>query len=78
LDPQQWPATVLGNAPATNNNLKLLFLACGKEDPRFDAHNKADALLKQNNLRHVYFTTPGGHEPKVWRHAFSEFVQRLF
>ncbi len=78
LNPQQWPAAIVGNPVSTNEQLKLLFLACGTEDSRFDAHNKADAWLKSNNVRHVYFTTPGGHEPKVWRHALYEFVQKLF
>jgi enterochelin esterase-like enzyme len=78
LDPQQWPASVLGDTAATNERIKLLFLACGTEDSRFGAHNKADALLKAKGVRHVYFTTPGEHEPKVWRHALYEFAQKLF
>jgi enterochelin esterase family protein len=78
FDPQQWPSGILGNTAATNERLKLLFLACGTADTRFEAHTKADELLKRNNIRHVYFTTPGAHEPKVWRHSLYEFAQRLF
>jgi enterochelin esterase family protein len=77
-DYKVWPSGFLSDPAATNKNLKLLFLACGTDDPRFEPHNQASSFLKQNNIRHVYFTTPGEHEPKVWRHAFYEFAQKLF
>jgi enterochelin esterase-like enzyme len=61
-----------------NKKLKLLFLSCGTEDPRYPGQLDLADLLKQHNIRYVWYPTPGAHEWKVWRHALAEFAQKVF
>jgi enterochelin esterase-like enzyme len=61
-----------------NRKLKLLFLSCGTEDPRFPGQLDLAANLKQHHIRYVWYPTPGVHEWKVWRHALAEFDRKVF
>ena len=61
-----------------NRNLKLLFLSCGTEDPRYPGQLDLTDKLKQHSIRYVWYPSPGVHEWKVWRHALAEFAQRVF
>jgi len=68
----------LKNPAAVNRDLKLLFLGCGTEDPRYQAHTRLDDLLEKNEIRHEFHGSPGEHEWKVWRHLLAEFMPKLF
>jgi len=61
-----------------NRQLKMLFLSCGMEDPRYPGQLDLLDTLQQHGIRYVWFPTPGMHEWKVWRHALAEFAQKLF
>ncbi|HMC59354.1 MAG TPA: alpha/beta hydrolase-fold protein, partial [Candidatus Solibacter sp.] len=61
-----------------NQKLKLLFLSCGTEDPRYPGQLDLLDVLKQHQIKYVWFPTPGAHEWKVWRHALAEFAQKVF
>src|SRR5579863_827890 len=61
-----------------NRKLKLLFLSCGSEDPRYPGQLDLADTLKSHHIRYVWYPTPGVHEWKVWRHALAEFAQNLF
>jgi enterochelin esterase-like enzyme len=61
-----------------NRKLKLLFLSCGAEDPRYPGQLDLADNLKRHNIRYVWYPSPGVHEWKVWRHALSEFAQKVF
>jgi enterochelin esterase-like enzyme len=61
-----------------NRKLKLLFLSCGTEDPRYLGQLDLVDTLKQHDIRHVWYPTPGVHEWKVWRHGLAEFAQKVF
>ncbi len=69
---------LLENPAATNGKLKLLYLACGADDPRINGHLNLVDRLKAREIRHVWFQTPGAHEWKVWRHALADFLQKTF
>jgi enterochelin esterase-like enzyme len=66
------------NAPAVNQKLKLLFLSCGSEDARYQGQLDFRDSLARYNIRHEWYTTPGTHEWKVWRHSLQAFLLRLF
>jgi enterochelin esterase family protein len=66
------------NAPAVNQKLKLLFLSCGSEDQRYQGQLDLRDSLARYNIRHEWYTTPGTHEWKVWRHSLQAFLPRLF
>jgi enterochelin esterase-like enzyme len=61
-----------------NRKLKLFFLSCGTEDPRYPGQLDLADNLKQHNIRYVWYPTPGAHEWKVWRHGLAEFAQKVF
>jgi enterochelin esterase-like enzyme len=61
-----------------NRKLKLLFLSCGTEDPRYPGQLDLIDNLKQHNIHYVWYPSPGVHEWKVWRHALAEFAQKVF
>jgi enterochelin esterase-like enzyme len=63
---------------AVNRKLKLLFLSCGTEDPRYLGQLDLADNLKGHNIRYMWYPTPGVHEWKVWRHALAEFAQKVF
>jgi enterochelin esterase-like enzyme len=68
----------LDDAAAVNRRLRLLFLSCGTEDPRYAGQLDLVDTLKGHNIRCQWFSTPGAHEWKVWRHALAEFLQKVF
>jgi enterochelin esterase family protein len=69
---------LLEDSAATNRRLKLLYLACGTDDPRINGQLNLVDQLKAHQIRHIWFPTPGAHEWKVWRHALADFLQKTF
>ena len=68
----------LDDPASTNKRLRLLFLSCGTEDPRYQGQLDLVDTLKKHNIRHMWYSTPGAHEWKVWRHSLAELLPRLF
>ena len=68
----------LDHPDEVNKKLKLLFLSCGTEDPRYAGQLDLAELLKRHKIGYVWYPTPGVHEWKVWRHALNAFAQQLF
>jgi len=71
-------ATALENVPAINDQLKLLWIACGKDDFLFETNQSFHALLKQKGVKHEYLITEGNHSWPVWRRYLVDFVPKLF
>jgi enterochelin esterase family protein len=61
-----------------NKQLKLLWIGCGTDDPRFPGHTAFSKTLEQKNIHHRVYNVPGGHEWKVWRLELEQFMQQLF
>jgi enterochelin esterase-like enzyme len=61
-----------------NNKLKLLWIACGKEDGLFESSSKLDAALTERSIHHRWVVTAGAHTWPVWRRGLAEFAQLLF
>jgi enterochelin esterase-like enzyme len=76
--PAKTVAAGLDNAEATNRNLKLLWIACGKKDFLFQRNNEFTALLKEKGIRHEYVETEGDHSWPVWRRYLTEFAPKIF
>jgi enterochelin esterase family protein len=68
----------LSNASEVNRKLRLFYLSCGTDDPRFAGQQNLVDLLKQHDIRATFVSTPGGHEWKVWRHLLADFLVRIF
>jgi enterochelin esterase-like enzyme len=64
---------------ATNKQLKVLWIACGKDDTLVGSSAVAlDKLLTSKGITHTYLITEGRHEWTVWRHHLNEFAPLLF
>lgn len=61
-----------------NQKLRLFWIGCGTDDPRFNGHLDLVEKLKSRGINHVFRTTPGGHEWKVWRHQLADVLPELF
>lgn len=69
---------LLTNSSSFNTKLKLVYITCGEQDPRFEFTQKAVNTFKENNLEVTFKGFPGAHEWKVWRLSLSDFLPQLF
>lgn len=61
-----------------NQQLKLLWIACGTEDRLITANRNLRDWLKQKGINHTDIETPGMHTWMVWRRNLVEFAPLLF
>jgi enterochelin esterase family protein len=66
------------NPARANEQLKLVWLAVGKDDFLLKGEREFTATLKDMGVRHEYHETEGAHRWSVWRQYLSEFTPRLF
>jgi len=71
-------AKPLADAEGTNAKLKLLWIACGKDDFLIQRHHEFIALLKEKGLKHQFLETEGNHSWPVWRKYLTQFAPLLF
>src|SRR5262245_51014291 len=61
-----------------NKQIKLLWIACGKDDGLLSNNERFVNTLKERGLRHTFVTTEGAHEWRVWRWSLAQLVPMLF
>ncbi|HEV2350581.1 MAG TPA: alpha/beta hydrolase-fold protein [Terriglobia bacterium] len=61
-----------------NDELHLLWIACGTEDGLIGPNRKLREWLDSKNVHHINIETPGMHTWMVWRRNLSNFVPLLF
>jgi enterochelin esterase family protein len=61
-----------------NEQLRLLWIACGTEDRLIDSNRKLKEWLTAKGIRHTSIETPGAHTWMVWRRNLAEFAPLLF
>ena len=61
-----------------NQQLRLLWIACGTEDHLIGINRNLRAWLKARGLRATEIETPGSHTWMVWRRNLAEFAPLLF
>jgi enterochelin esterase-like enzyme len=71
-------ATAIDHADTTNGRLKLLWIACGKDDFLLRRNEDFIGLLKERNIRHAWRLTDGNHSWPVWRTYLGEFAPLVF
>jgi enterochelin esterase-like enzyme len=64
--------------PAGKSELKLLWLACGKDDRLIDNARQLAAALKSKQVPHVFKESAGGHSWPVWRRYLGDFMPLIF
>ena len=77
-NPDQTIKAALADPPATNEKLKLLWFACGRDDFLLKQNQSFDQLLTARGVRHEFKTTDGNHSWPVWRRHLVEFLPRVF
>src|SRR6266571_913751 len=61
-----------------NQQLHLLWIACGTEDRLITVNRKLREWLKTKGVQHTDIETPGKHTWMVWRRNLAEFSGLLF
>lgn len=69
----------LGSVDQVNENLDLLWVACGDKDFLFEPNQGAHKRFNEAGLHHDYVVTKGDdHSWPVWRRYLAAFVPQLF
>lgn len=71
-------AGALAHPDALNQGLKLLWIACGKDDFLFKRNTDFIALLTEKKIRHTWTPSEGAHNWPVWRGYLADFAPLLF
>jgi enterochelin esterase family protein len=61
-----------------NSQLRLLWIACGKDDGLIAPNRQFIDWLKSKQIQHTWIETPGAHTWMNWRRYLAEFVPLLF
>jgi enterochelin esterase family protein len=61
-----------------NSQLRLLWIACGKDDGLLELNHKFQGWLKSREIRYTAIETPGAHSWMVWRRNLAVFTPLLF
>jgi len=60
-----------------NARIRLLWIACGKDDRLVEGNRKFVEWLKSRGIRHTWVETEGAHTWPVWRRYLIEFTKLL-
>ena len=71
------PKELVPDAEAVKK-LNLLWLSCGNQDGLISISQRLHALLKEQEVPHVWHITTHGHDPPEWKQALYHFVQKVF
>jgi enterochelin esterase family protein len=61
-----------------NQQLRLLWIACGTDDRLIDINRKLRTWLASKGVQHTDIETPGAHTWMVWRRNLTELSALLF
>lgn len=60
-----------------NARIRLLWIACGRDDRLVEPNRKFVEWLKSQGVRHTWLETPGAHTWPVWRRYLADFARLL-
>jgi enterochelin esterase-like enzyme len=64
--------------PGANRQLRLLWIACGKEDGLFSPNQKFSEWLDSKEVKHTFVESAGAHSFRVWRRYLAQLTPLLF
>lgn len=76
--PEDFQATFPSLDAKANQQIRLLWIACGKEDSLIEMNRRFREWLKTKGVQHTDIETPGAHTWMVWRRNLAEFAGLLF
>ena len=72
-------APALADAKGTTSKMKVLYIACGRQDPsHLSASRRVAQGLQEHNIKYVYTETEGAHNYAIWQQQMIEFAPMLF
>lgn len=72
------PEELIKNIEEAKQKIKLLWLSCGENDNLIFISQRTHEFLTRNNIPHIYFVEPGGHDFKIWKNSLYWFAQLIF
>jgi enterochelin esterase-like enzyme len=72
------PEELITEPAKTREQLKLLWLSCGKKDGLIRISQRMERYLKQHDIPHIWNVDANGHDPTHWRNNLYHFAQLLF
>jgi enterochelin esterase-like enzyme len=76
--PDDFEKDFLGLDAKANQQIRLLWIACGTEDRLITVNRNLREWLKSKGIQHTDIETPGMHTWMVWRRNLAEFAPLLF
>jgi enterochelin esterase-like enzyme len=70
--------TLLASPETLNENLRLLWVGCGRKDFLFEANQRLLLALEAGQIAHTAHITDGAHEWCLWRQYLNEVLPLLF
>jgi len=61
-----------------NEQIDLLWIACGRDDFAFDGASAFSDHLKEIGIKHTFYESAGEHHWRVWRHYLRDVAPLLF
>jgi enterochelin esterase family protein len=71
-------AALAAHPAAVNKQLKLLWIACGREDTAMTGARGTHEALQKAGIQHVFVESDGAHHWRVWRHYLHDVAPLLF
>lgn len=71
-------ATLMADRPRTNEQIDLLWIACGREDAAVKGARTLHDTLERAGIEHTYLETDGAHHWRVWRRYLRDLAPLLF
>jgi enterochelin esterase-like enzyme len=70
--------TLAANPAAANKRIKLLWIACGKDDFAMNGARSFSQNLTKVGIKHTFLETEGAHHWRVWRRYLRDISPLLF
>jgi enterochelin esterase family protein len=71
-------SSLISDATTLNRQLRLLWIACGKDDQLIAANRTFSAALTTAGVKHEFIETEGNHSWPVWRGYLADFAPKIF
>ena len=71
-------ATLKANPAKANQQIDLVWIACGKEDTAMKGAQTLHHALEQVGIEHTFLETDGAHHWRVWRRYLRDLAPLLF
>jgi enterochelin esterase-like enzyme len=72
------PEELVPDSQKAKELLNLLWVSCGDEDNLMRFSSRTHEYLRDNDVPHVFYVEPGGHDFEVWKNDLYMFSQLLF